>query len=80
MNRVSLRSNLEIKPKFNDPVILAWIRHSRRGGNGIQRHGWRLDNIEAPSPGLEPPSRNVEALNLNVEPRSLGVRPLILDV
>ena len=24
MNRVSLHSDLEIKPKFNDPVIPAW--------------------------------------------------------
>ena len=80
MNRVSLRSNLEIEPKLNDPVIPAWIRYSCGGGNGIQRHGWSLDNIEAPSPGLEPPSRNVEALNRNVEPRSLNVRPLSLDV
>nr|VFK14904.1 MAG: hypothetical protein BECKLPF1236A_GA0070988_101165 [Candidatus Kentron sp. LPFa]VFK30870.1 MAG: hypothetical protein BECKLPF1236C_GA0070990_101225 [Candidatus Kentron sp. LPFa] len=24
MNQVSLRSDLEIKPKFNDPVIPAW--------------------------------------------------------
>nr|VFK70563.1 MAG: hypothetical protein BECKUNK1418H_GA0071006_10328 [Candidatus Kentron sp. UNK] len=46
MNRVSLRSDLEIKPKFNDPVIPVWIRHSREGGNGIQRHGWRLNSKE----------------------------------
>nr|VFK78910.1 MAG: hypothetical protein BECKSD772D_GA0070982_102918 [Candidatus Kentron sp. SD] len=44
MNRVSLRSDLEIKPKFNDSVIPAWIRHSREGGNGIQRHGWYLNS------------------------------------
>nr|VFK66951.1 MAG: hypothetical protein BECKUNK1418G_GA0071005_11184 [Candidatus Kentron sp. UNK]VFK72060.1 MAG: hypothetical protein BECKUNK1418H_GA0071006_10946 [Candidatus Kentron sp. UNK] len=44
MNRVSLCFDLEIKPKpkFNDPVIPAWIRHSIEVGNGIQCHGWRL--------------------------------------
>nr|VFK68239.1 MAG: hypothetical protein BECKUNK1418G_GA0071005_12195 [Candidatus Kentron sp. UNK]VFK73504.1 MAG: hypothetical protein BECKUNK1418H_GA0071006_12115 [Candidatus Kentron sp. UNK] len=28
------------------PVIPAWIRHSRGGGNGIQRHGWYLNSKE----------------------------------
>nr|VFK65322.1 MAG: hypothetical protein BECKUNK1418G_GA0071005_10619 [Candidatus Kentron sp. UNK]VFK71498.1 MAG: hypothetical protein BECKUNK1418H_GA0071006_106910 [Candidatus Kentron sp. UNK] len=46
MNWVSLRSDLETKPKFNDSVIPAWIRHSRESGNGIQRHGWYLNSKE----------------------------------
>nr|VFK18065.1 MAG: hypothetical protein BECKLPF1236A_GA0070988_101882 [Candidatus Kentron sp. LPFa] len=35
-----LESGLLFHSEFNDSVISAWIRHSRRGGNGIQRHGW----------------------------------------
>nr|VFK11307.1 MAG: hypothetical protein BECKLPF1236A_GA0070988_100523 [Candidatus Kentron sp. LPFa]VFK33489.1 MAG: hypothetical protein BECKLPF1236C_GA0070990_102106 [Candidatus Kentron sp. LPFa] len=36
-------SGLLFHSKFNNPVIPAWIRHSRGGGNGIQRHGWYIE-------------------------------------
>nr|VFK38586.1 MAG: hypothetical protein BECKSD772F_GA0070984_102611 [Candidatus Kentron sp. SD] len=45
MNRVSLRSDLEIRPKFNDPVIPVWKQgSSAMDGASIARKYLLLDS------------------------------------